>query len=451
MKKPMRLSLRLQIRNFKNSFLQVGELPFVNLLPDTLIKAIQLSGNTYETVFTPLVTLKAFLLQVLSETGCCKEAVSQVLTERVSNGYEANSMNTGPYCKARNRLPLTLLKEAVISSAQALNQQASEAWLWKGFQVILVDGTTLLMPDTQDNQKAYPQQSTQKAGLGFPIVRMVGLLSLSARCCIGYATAPYQGKGTGETSLFSQLIEMLGAKDLLLADRFYTSYAIMVMLIEQETAFVFRQSANAKTDFRKGQRLGAKDHIICYKKPRRKPVWMSKEDYEKLPDEVLIREFAVNGTVYVTSLMDTKKYPKKILAELYSKRWNVELDFRTIKTHMGMEMLRCKTAEMIDKEIAVNLLAYNLTCANIAQSAHANDKEPRHISFMAAVQLMRRTVGLCMTMTGKALKKLLPSLLKAISTTEVGKRKRPNQPRVIKRRPKPFPLMTKPRCEYAKS
>ena len=176
------------------------------------------------------------------------------------------------------------------------------------------------------------------------------------------------------------------------------SYAIMVMLMEQETAFVFRQSANTKTDFRKGQRLGAKDHIICYKKPKRKPVWMSKEDYEKLPGEVLIREFAVNGTVYVTSLMDTKKYPKKTLAELYSKRWNIELDFRTIKTHMGMEMLRCKTAEMIDREIAVNLLAYNLTCGNIAQSAYANDKEPRHISFMATVQLMRRIVGLCMTM-----------------------------------------------------
>ena len=130
-------------------------LSFVNLLPDTLIKAIRLSGNTYETIFTPLVTLKAFLLQVLSETGCCKEAVSQILTERVSNGYEANSMNTGPYCKARNRLPLILLKEAVTSSAQALNQPASVSWLWKGFQVALVDGTTLLMPDTQDNQKVF--------------------------------------------------------------------------------------------------------------------------------------------------------------------------------------------------------------------------------------------------------------------------------------------------------
>ena len=129
--------------------------------------------------------------------------------------------------------------------------------------------------------------------------------------------------------------------------------------------------------------------------------------------------------------------------------WYIELDFRTIKTDMGMEMLRCKTAKMIDKEIAVNLLAYNLVCANIARSAYANHKKPYHISFMAAAQLMHSFVGLCITMTSKALAKLIDPLLKAIAYTEVGKRKRPNQPRVVKRRPKAFPLMVKPRSEYA--
>ena len=448
MQKCNSLSLRLQIRHFKNTFFQVGDLPFKNLLPDTLIRTIHQSGDVRETVFTPLVTLKAFLLQVLSSTGSCKEAVSHILTERLSSGYNANSMNTGPYCKARQRLSLVHLKQALLSVGGALHQQAPPAWLWQGFRVVLLDGTTLLMPDTEDNQATYPQQSVQKPGLGFPIMRLVGLLSLATGSCIGYATGSYQGKGSGETSLFSRLISILIKGDLLLADRYYTTYAIMAMMIDKGIPLVFRQRANVKSDFRKGQRLGTKDHVIRFKKPPRKPVWMTAEAYNELPNEIIIREFAVKGVVYVTTLIDATRYPKTELAELYQQRWKVELDFRTIKTHMGMDMLRCQSAQMVDKEVAAHLLAYNLIRANLSKAAHMNNKKPRYISFMATVQLMRHTAGLCLTLTTTALEKLLEPLLTAMSYTEIGKRERPNQPRVIKRRPKSFPLMTKPRHDY---
>lgn len=448
MKKSSRLSLRLQIRSSKNAFFQVSDLPFSDVLPDSLIKAIHQSGDVRDTVFTPLVTLKAFIFQVLSPRGSCKEAVSHILMERISFGYKANSMNTGPYCKARLQLLLSHLKSAVTSSGQALHQQASKAWLWNGYQIILLDGTTVLMPDTKSNQKVYPQQTIQKPGLGFPIIRLVGLLSLSTGSCIDYALGTFQGKGSGETSLFSKLIEALGKNDLLLADRYYTTYAIMALLIKKGTPFVFRQRSNVKSDFRLGHRLGVKDHIIRYKKPKRTPVWMPEAQYAELPGELFIREFSVKGVVYVTILTNAKKYPKITLAELYQQRWKIELDFRTIKTDMGMDMLRCKTAEMVEKEIAVNLLAYNLVRANIARAACINDKKPRSLSFMATVQLMRNAVGLCITKTGKELGKLLYPLLLAMTETEIGKRKRPNQPRVIKRRPKAFPMMTKPRHEY---
>ena len=146
-------------------------------------------------------------------------------------------------------------------------------------------------------------------------------------------------------------------------------------------------------------------------------------------------------------IMDAKTYPKKVLAELYQQRWKIELDFRTIKTNMGMEMLRCKTAAVVNKEIAVNLLAYNLIRTHLAKAALVCDKIPRQLSFMAVVQLIRNTVNLCVTLTGKALEKILYPLLKAMAYTEIGKRSRPNQPRVIKRRPKAYPLMTKPRYE----
>lgn len=448
MKKSTRLSLRLQIRHLKNTFFQVGELPFKGLLPDALIKAIHQSGNAHDTVFTPLTTLKAFLLQVLSPTGSCKDAVSHIFADRIGCGLEANSMNTGPYCKARQRLCLAHLNAAVCASGHALHQQAAKAWCWRGHRVILLDGTTFLMPDTEDNQDAYPQQVVQKPGLGFPIVRLVGLVSLATGSCIDYALGPYQGKGSGETSLFSRLMGTLSQDDLLLADRYYTTYAIMALMIAQNTPLVFRQRGNVKSDFRRGHSLGAKDHLIHLKKPKKKPVWMTEDDYAALMDEIIIREFSVKGLVYITTLLDAKTYPKKILADLYQQRWKIELDFRTIKTNMGMEMLRCKTAAMVNKEIAVNLLAYNLIRAHLAKAALVCDKIPRLLSFMTVVQLMRNTVNLCVTLTGKALEKILYPLLKAMAHTEIGTRNRPNQPRVIKRRPKAYPLMTKPRCLY---
>ena len=145
--------------------------------------------------------------------------------------------------------------------------------------MVLVDGTTFLMPDTPDNQVVYPQQTAQKSGLGFPIVRLVGLLSLATGSCIEYVLGPYQGKGTGETSLFSRLIGTLGKDDLLLADRYYTSYAIIALMIAQNTPLVFRQRSTVKSDFRRGKHLGAKDHIISNKKPKKKPVWMSEDDF----------------------------------------------------------------------------------------------------------------------------------------------------------------------------
>ena len=448
MKKSARLSLRLQIRSFKNTFFQFNDLPFKGLLSDKSIESIHKSGNRRETVFTPLITLRAFLFQVLSPTGSCKEAVAHVLIERIGSNCSENTMNTGPYCKARSRLSLSHVKEMVKSSGEKLHHNASTDWLWKGYRVMLVDGTTLLMPDTLDNQDTYPQQSVQKAGLGFPIVRLVGLLSLATGSCVDYAVGSFQGKGSGETSLFSQLIASLGTANLLLADRYYTTYAIIALLLKQRTSLVFRQRSNVKSDFRRGQRLGAKDHIISVKKPRRKPVWLLDSLWNELPDEIFVREFSVDGVVYISSLLDSKKYPRNSLAELYQQRWKVELDFRTIKTHMGMEMLRCKTADMVNKEIAVHLLAYNLIRANLSRAACLNDKKPRYLSFMAAVQLMRNTSSLCITLSGTLLGKLILPLLLAMTETEVGNRIRPNQPRVIKRRPKAYPMMTKPRNEY---
>ncbi len=277
MSKSIKIHLTRQIKNLRQAFFQEDHLPFSSLLPSPLLKQIAATGNSRDKVFTPLVTLKAFIFQVLCDDGSCKNAVARVLTERLQNGLPANSINTGPYCKARQRLPLKPLTDTARVVGSQLSEQTASAWQWLGFNVVMADGTTVLMPDTEDNQKVFPQQSNQKPGLGFPIARLVALISLSVGTVLDYAVGPYQGKGTGETSLFSTLISSLSQGQLLLADRYYCTYAIVILLRQRGVPVVFRNNANKKADFRRGKKLGSKDHLIEWRKPPRAPVWLSEQ------------------------------------------------------------------------------------------------------------------------------------------------------------------------------
>ena len=441
----------LQIRQFKNSIFQFSHLPFADILStDALQAIIEHSTSSRERIFTPLVTLKAFIFQVLSTDGSCRQAVNHVLSERLYQGCPANSIKTGAYCKARKRLPLNPLKQAVESSGKTLHQQAHKTWLWKGHNTLLTDGTTVLMPDTPENQAEFPQQSNQKPGLGFPITRIVGLISLSVGTVVSYSMGPYQGKGSGETSLFSRVIDTIARQDLLLADRYYCTWAIIALMMQQGSHRLVQNHAQRKPDFRRGKKLGAKDHLIEWKKPKRKPDWITQGDYETLPDVILLREFSVKGRVYVTTLMNAKKYHKKELTELYTQRWVIELDFRSLKTHMKMDRLRCKSPEMVKKEIAVYLLTYNLIRAGIARAAKVKNQIPRQLSFMTTVQVFNEGLLQLILLSGKVLKYAIDGLLNAIASIPIGQQKRKAQPRAIKRRPKAYPVLTEPRdqaCE----
>ncbi|MFC1750009.1 IS4 family transposase, partial [Pseudomonadota bacterium] len=345
---------------------------------------------------------------------------------------------------------LSSLEGAVKQIGSSLHQKSESAWKWRDYNVVMVDGTTVLMPDTEENQAMFPQQSAQKSGLGFPIARIVGLISLSTGSVINYALSAYQGKGNGESSLFYQISSSLGAGDILLADRYYCTYAIVALMQKTGVPVLFKNHAKKKSDFRKGKRLGAKDHLIYWEKPKRKPVWMSESDYKELPSSLQIREFSINGEVYVTTLISHKQYAKKDVFSLYQERWKIELDLRTIKTNMGMEMLRCKTPEMVKKEISVYLLAYNLIRTNIAQAAKQHRVLPRLISFKAAAQLLSAAMRQLNFSNKTSLLNFYKTILKAIASTKIGGRKRKAQPRAIKRRPKAYPLLKEPRnvaCE----
>lgn len=377
----IKLSVKQQIQSLKQSLFQLSDLPFPDILSSDILKQIiERSTRRRDRIFTPLVTLKAFIFQVLSPDGSCRQAVSHVLAERLSQGHKANSVSTSSYCKARDSLPLSPLIEAVKKTGRALHNQSHRSWRWKGHNTLIADGTTVLMADTTDNQREFPQQHCQKEGLGFPIARIVGIVSLSTGSLVSYASGPYEGKGSGETSLFATLFNDIAAEDILLADRYYCTWAIIALLQKQDSHILVQNHAQRKPDFRKGKRLGVKDHIIEWKKPKRKPVWMLDNNYRALPNEIRIREFAVGGKVYVTTLLDDKKYPKKELASLYKERWKIELDLRSIKTNMGMEMLRCKSPEMVNKEIAIHFLSYNLLRANVARSAMVKKNRASSVS-----------------------------------------------------------------------
>jgi len=446
MKSPEQILRSVQFQQFKKSFLQIHGLPFPEILsPKTLTQFLNYCSAKRERIFTPLVSLKAFLLQVLSEDGSCKHAVARVLVERLQKGATPNTVNTGPYCKARLRLPLAPLKKMATEIGQELREHLPAQWSWKGHRLVIVDGTTVIMPDTQMNQEIFPQQNNQKPGLGFPIARIVVLTSMDAGTIIDYVIAPFQGKGTGETSLFSQMFDSLNPGDILMADRYYCTYAIISILNLKGVHVLFQNHAQRKPDFSCGQKLGVKDHLIEWKKPQRRPVWLSDSQYKDLPDILQVRELSVNGINYTTTLIDVKKYNRKELAELYRARWTVELDLRTIKTHMGMEMLRCKSPDMVKKEIAVHFLAYNLIRVNLARAAKQFGKTPRQLSFKSAMQLLTQASMTLINLPIKSLNVFSLALLKAMTSTPIGHQKRKSQPRAIKRRPKPFPLLTIPR------
>lgn len=415
---------------------------FFNLLtgPELLERVDQQLPPHRERLYSPTSTLSLFMAQALSPDPSCQHAVNQHAVERVANGLAPCSTHTGAYCKARLRLPLEMIKTLVHETGHLIAAQAPSAWLWQGRPVKLVDGTTVTMPDTAANQGRYPQQSNQKPGLGFPIARVVGLLCSTTGAVLDAAMGPYSGKTGSEHALFRQLMGGINPGDLILADRYYCAYFLIALLRAQGAEVLFQQHQRRKTDFRKGRRLGQKDHVVIWHKPKIRPDWLSQEQYDACPDTQEIRELKVKSKVLVTTLLSSTDTPKQALGDLYISRWNVELDLRNIKTTLGMEFLHCQTPEMNQKELWVYLLAYNLIRLLMLRSARHADVLPRQLSFKHTLQLW-----LAWSHNGPPGYEHVEVLFVLIAQQRVADRPGRIEPRAIKRRPKPFPLLMKPR------
>lgn len=397
-----------------------------------------------ERIYAPLDTLRLFVGQVLSADRACQDVVGRRLSERIAQRQSENALNTGSYCDARQRLPLAIPITLGGALGAQLETLAPARWRWQGRSVKLFDGTVVSMPDTVSNQKAYPQSREQKPGLGFPIARIGALIGLASGAILGYQVVACEGKGTGEQTLLGNLIDKLNAGDIVLADALLATWWIIEGAIRQHADVVMAQHGKRITDFTRGQRLGRNDHIVQWPRPP-KPKTMSADEYARYPAFIRMREVEVNGRILVTTLLDPKFASARDLGALYKMRWNIEVDFRTIKATLEMDVLRCKSQPMVEKEIAVYFLAYNLVRWAIAKAALLAGILPRVLSFTGAKRLLNVFADQLRRTSSDEIHVLITTVLRCMATLRLPQRPDRIEPRAKKRRPKNLPLLTMPR------
>src|SRR5919204_3158962 len=370
-------------------------LPFAEVLTEaSILEVLDEHKVEYrDRVFGPITTIWGFLSQVLSDDHSCRDAVARVVAHRAASGLEPCSPNAASYCNARARLPTGVLRALAKGTARQLQDGLPQAWKWNGRDAYIADGSHVSMPDTPQNQAAYPQVYNQKPGLGFPLARVAVLLSLATGACHDLAIAPYAGKGTGETTLLRQMYDALRPGDVVVADALFDNYFLACELRQRGVELVARVAA---------ERVGTQTvesrpdgDVIVWQRPN-KPHGMKGEQYRTYPESLTMRQVSVDARgqgnraeqfKVITTILDASIGGGQIGA-LYERRWSGEVDIRSIKSTMQMGVLRCKTPAMVEKEIWVYLLAYNLLRTVMAVAASESKVEPRKISFKGAKQAL---------------------------------------------------------------
>lgn len=442
------------------AFRRKAGLPFAEVLTGESIQRVFREENALfgqNDLFSTDIVLWAFLAQTLRDGkgAACAAAVADIATYMLQTGQRPPCGDTGDYCRARAKLSLPALRRLVVESAQGVEREAHASWLWKGLHPKLVDGFTFTMPDTPENQAAFPQAAGQAPGVGFPIARCCAVLSLASACVCDLAAGPYEGKQTGELALLRDLLNAFEENDLVVFDRYYCSYMMLALLMLRGVRVCARLHQRRLSDFRQGRRLGQDDHLITWTRPAR-PEWMSEAECARIPETLTLREVRFNVAVpgrrtetltVITTLTDAEEFSKEDIAALYGFRWNVELDIRSIKQTLGLDHLRCKTPGMVRRELWVTLLAYNLIRTVIATAATVHGKQPRRLGFALACQTILASWMLGSTGSCSDAPAMYATMLGHIAANEVANRPGRIEPRVLKRRRHRYPLMQRPRDE----
>jgi hypothetical protein len=444
---------RTRLQAVRARFARNQGLPFADVLTEAnILDVLQEHGVQYrDRVFSPVTTIWGFLSQVLSEDHSCRDAVARIIAHRAASGASVCSPNTASYCTARGRLGTGVLCTLAKRTAQQLQAGAADAWKWHGRNVFIADGSHVSMPDTPANQKRYPQPPRQQPGVGFPLARVAVLLSLATGACHDLAIAPYEGKGTGETTLVRAMYDTLQPGDVVLADALFDNYFLVWDLRARGIDLVVRAQY---------QRVGSQTaamrpdgDILVGQRPN-KPRGMTGEQYRRYPKTQLMRQVAVDARAknnraepfhVVTTILDASIDGGQF-GDLFERRWDGEVDLRSIKSTMQMDILRCQTPEMVEKEIWVHLLAYNLLRTAMAVAASESGIEPRQVSFKGAKQVLTAFAPKIEAARPEGRAALIDAMLQAMAYHRVGNRPGRWQPRARKRRPKPGARRTQPRA-----
>lgn len=409
--------------------------------------------------FSRARTFWVFLAQVLSPDGSCREAVCKLLAWQALTQEPPASSNTAAYCKARARLPLNALDQVHQDVAARLEAGVTGEDLWYGRRVRLVDGSSLSMPDTEANQGLYPQPKTQKPGCGFPVMRVVGLFSLATGALLAWAKGPL---AVGEQALFRSLWNLLAPGDVALADRGFCSFAHLYLLAQRGVDAVLRKHPRRTKGLHLLKRLGKRDRLVAWHKPEVRPSWLTPEQWRQLPDLLPVREitfavavpgFRTRRITVATTLLDPKTYPPQAFAQLYRRRWQVELFLRDIKSTLGIHVLRCKSPHMVHRELAMHAIAYNLVRALMLEASREYGIPLHRISFKGTIQTLRQWAPLLASaaLSPPQRTRMMTLLLHSIARTPLPYRPNRAEPRARKRRPKNYQLLTKPRHLFKES
>lgn len=435
-------------------------LPFGNILSARRLRDIFAEEDGFfgygeHDLWNTGLTLWSFIGQILQDgkQRSCNAAVTHAARYMLEQGLQPPGADSGDYCRARHKLKAEALREVARDIAEKMAPLNPDHWLWHRRHVKLVDGFTFTLPDTPDNQAVFPQLNSQKPGVGFPIVRACAVLSLANACIHDVVIGPYAGKGTGETALLRKVLDGFKPGEVLLADRYFCSFFMLAILKSRGIDVCMRLHHLRKVDYDAVQWIGRNDYIHTWRRPQRAK-WMSQMLYDSLPEQMKIRIVAFNARAddqseplnVVTTLVDPEAYPADEIGQLYGYRWHVELDIGAIKQSLNLDHLRCKSPAMVRRELRATLLGYNMVRWVCAQAAFVHDKLPRQMSFTVA----------CNTLLSQWLMPPKESIRQAlgehnlfqIACNEVGNRPGRIEPRVVKRRPKPYALMTRPRRQY---
>ena len=444
-----------RVKILKEKFNQSLGLPFQNLLPESEIQKVmdELKIKYRQRLFDPFVTLWAFLSQVLESDKSCHNAVSRVISYLVGEKVELPSTDSSAYCQARSRLPEELLQKLFGKAAQNLSEKVTTKYLWCGRSVKVIDGSSVSMPDTVENQEAYPQPSSQKPGCGFPIAKIGVIFSLATGAAIALAIDVLN---THDLKLARKLYSFLNPLDVLLGDRAFCAYADLVFIRNLGCDAVFRKHQARKTTMRKGKIIGSSDKLVTWYKPKKCPQGLTDSEFFSLPSTLNVREiyyyiiipgFRTERVSLITTLLDTTVYPTLEVLKLYGERWNVELNLKHLKTTLGMEVLRCKSPSMVRKELYIYLLAYNLLRSLMWSAGTTYGTPPLRLSLQGTRHHLDNFTPKLLAATSTQRDQIYCTLLKIIVHKTVPLRPGRSEPRVRKRRPKSYPLMKQPRHE----